>query len=82
MKTLNFRFVSVELHSGLFAPSLTSIYHQLEFVGIGSDQTQIVYIKNSPNSPESSIMRDSGNRKFCLEFMYEVCHKDSEESRA
>ena len=42
----------------------------------------IVYIKNSPDPPESSIMRDSGIRKFCLEFMYEVCHKDSEESRA
>jgi len=34
-QTHNFRFVSVELHSGLFAPSLTSVYHHLEFVGIG-----------------------------------------------
>jgi len=31
----NFLFVSVELHSGLFAPSLTCVYHHLKFVGIG-----------------------------------------------
>jgi len=35
MKTHNFRFVSVELYWGLFAPSLTCVYHHLEFVGIG-----------------------------------------------
>jgi len=35
VKTRNFRFFSVELHSGLFAPSLTCVYHHLEFVGIG-----------------------------------------------
>jgi len=33
-KTHNFRFVSVELHSGLFALSPTCIYYHLEFVGI------------------------------------------------
>ena len=33
-KTHIFRFVSVELYWGLFAPSLTCVYHHLEFVGI------------------------------------------------
>jgi len=39
-------------------------------------------IKNSPDPPESSIMRDSGIRKIFLEFMYEVRHKDSKKKRA
>ena len=43
---------------------------------------KIVNIQGSTNPPGSPIMRHSGIRKFGLQFVYKVCHKNPQKSRA